>query len=474
MKNHHLLALSFLVIILIIPNRLLASNGDNVKTAREVVEFLGKGEYKEAISRFDSTMKKAAPEPRLHAIWTSLLGQTGKLQKELGDTSFDFNGYNIVIVTCQFARSKLDVKVVFDKDSRIAGLFFAPHVESAGKAGAIESNQSDSLKGAPYISKDVTFRNSSANVTLAGTLTIPKSTGRFPAVLLISGSGPNARNETVAGHRIFLAIADYLTRHGIAVLRYDKRGVGKSTGNYAAATTMSFASDALAGVEFLKTVKQVESKEIGLIGHSEGAEIAPIVADRSHDVAFLVMLGGPGVPGYKIILSQLALIDRASGVKKGSVDSALALESRLLDIVRTEKDSSRAAARLREILVKEDKQSAATADAAVSELLSSWYREFLSYDPRPALEKVTCPVLGLWGSKDLQVPPAENMPAVRRALQKGGNKHFKLVEMKGLNHLFQTAKTGSPLEYGMINEAISPKALSTMTNWILKQAHPAR
>ncbi len=473
MKNHHLLALSFLVIILIIPNRLFASNGDNVKTAREVVEFLGKGEYKEAISRFDSTMKKAAPEPRLRAIWTSLIAQTGKLKTELSDSSFDFNGYNIVIVTCQFEKSKLDVKVVFDKKSMIAGLFFAPHVESAEKAGAIESNQSDSLKGAPYLSKDVTFGNHAANVTLAGTLTLPNSTGRFPAVLLISGSGPNTRNETVAGHRIFLAIADYLTRHGIVVLRYDKRGVGKSTGNYAAATTMSFASDALAGVEYLKTVKQVNPKEIGLIGHSEGAEIAPIVADRSHDVAFIVMLGGPGVPGYRIILSQLALIDRASGVKKSSVDSELALESRLLNIVRTEKDSARAADQLKEILVKEDRQPAATADAAVSELLSPWYREFLSYDPRPALEKVKCPVLGLWGSKDLQVAPAENMPAVRKALQEGGNKHFKLVEIKKLNHLLQTAKTGSPLEYGMIKEAISPKALSTMTNWILKETHSA-
>ncbi len=471
MKNYLLPTLSLFLILFVAPLNLLASNGDNVKTARKVIELLDKGQYKEIISHFDSTMKKAAPESRLHAIWTSLLGQTGKLQMELSDTSFDFNGYNIVMVTCQFARSKLDVKVVFDKDSRIAGLFFAPHVESIGRAGSSESNPSDSLKGAPYISKDVTFTNHAANVTLAGTLTIPNSTGLFPAVLLISGSGPNTRNETVAGHKIFLTIADYLTRHGIVVLRYDKRGVGKSTGNYAAATTLSFASDALAGVEYLKTVKQVNSSEIGLIGHSEGAEIAPITADRSRDVAFLVMLGGPGVPGYKIILSQLALIDRASGVKKSSVDSALAIESRLLEIVRTEKDSAMAASRLKEILVKEEKQPSAAADAAVAELLSPWYREFLSYDPRPALQKVKCPVLALWGSKDLQVPPAENMPAVRKALREGGNRDFEVVELKGLNHLFQTAKTGSPLEYGMIKEGVSPRALRTITDWILKHTH---
>ncbi len=474
MKNYLLLAITLFAMILIVPVRSMASDGANVKTARKVIGLLNKGEYFQVTSNFDSTMKKAAPESRLRAIWTSLIKQTGKLQEELSDTSFDFNGYNIVIVTCQFVKSKLDVKVVFDRGSRIAGLFFAPHVEPAKEEGSGGSSPSDSLRGAPYISKDVTFKNSEANVTLGGTLTLPNSIGRFPAVLLIAGSGPNTRNETIAGHKIFLAIADYLTRHGIAVLRYDKRGVGQSTGNYGAATTLAFASDALAGVEYLKTVKQVDPKEIGLVGHSEGAEIAPIVADRSKSVAFIVMLGGPGVPGYKIVMSQVALIDKASGVKKSSLDSALALERRILTIVRTEKDSARAALKLRDILEKENKEQAAAANASVSELLSPWYREFVSYDPRPALEKVKCPVLALWGSKDLQVPPAENMPAVRKALRKGGNRNFKLVEMKGLNHLFQTAKTGSPLEYGMIKEAISPRALSTVTKWILKVTRDER
>lgn len=420
----------------------------NIKSAREVIEMLNKGQFKEIISRFDSTMKKAAPEPRLRAIWTSLIGQTGKLQTEIGDTSFDFNGYNIVIVTCRFEKSKLDVKVVFDKDSEIAGLFFAPHVETANESGRSGASASDSLRGAPYISKDVTFENKKANVTLAGTLTIPNSTGTFPAVLLIAGSGPNGRNETVAGHKIFLTVADYLTRHGIAVLRYDKRGIDKSTGNYASATTKDFASDALAGVDYLMTVKQVDHKKIGLIGHSEGGEIAPIVADESPNVAFIVLMAGPGVPGYKIILSQVALIDKAAGVSDSAVHASLTLERKLLDIVMTEKDS---------------------AEASVTELLSPWYRDFFSYDPRPALRKVKCPVLALWGSKDLQVSPSENMSAVRAALRSGGNKHFKVMEIKGLNHLFQDAKTGSPFEYGTIKEAISPKALRIITNWILKE-----
>lgn len=452
----------------------MASNGNNVQSAREVISMLSKGQFKEIIARFDSTMKKAAPEPRLRAIWTSLIAQTGKLKAELSDSSFVFNGYNIVIVTCQFEKSKLDVKVVFDKNSKIAGLFFAPHVEPVNESGSGGVPPSDSLKGAPYISRDVTFENKSANVTLAGTLTIPNSTGTFPVVLLIAGSGPNDRNDTVAGHKIFLAIADFLTRHGIAVLRYDKRGIGKSTGNYSAATTKDFASDALAGVNYLMTLKQIDHKEIGLIGHSEGGEIAPIVADESPNVAFIVLMAGPGVPGYKIILSQTALVDKAAGVSDSAVNASLTLERKLLDIVMTEKDSAKAAERLKGALEKVDGEHSAVAEASVTELLSPWYRDFLSYDPRPALRKVKCPVLALWGSKDLQVPAAENMPAVRAALKSGGNKRFKVMEIKGLNHLFQDAKTGSPFEYGIIKETVSPKTLRIISNWILKETRTKR
>ena len=458
-----------LTLLLLAAVRPAFSQTGNVKSAREIIKMLDKGNYTEVISRFDSTMTKAAPEEKLRMIWTSLVKQTGKLQEELSDTTIPYNGYEIVLVTCKFEKTILDVKVIFDKESRVAGLFFAPHVETSKESGSGGASPSDSLKGAPYISKDVTFENKEANVTLAGTLTIPDLKGTFPAVLLIPGSGPHDRDEAIFGHKIFLVLADYLTRHGIAVLRVDKRGIGKSTGDYAAATTMDFASDALAGVNYLLTVKQVNHRKVGLVGHSEGGIIAPIVADKSRNVAFVVLLGGSGVPGYKIILSQLAAIDRASGVSDSSVNASLAVEKKLLNIVLAEKDSSKAAASLRQVLETELKQASAEADANISQLLSPWYRSFLAYDPVPALRKLKCPVLAVWGSKDLQVPPAENMPAVEKALKSGGNKDFNVVEISGLNHLFQDAKTGSPLEYGSIKESISPRALEVITKWILKE-----
>lgn len=469
MKNH--LSLFLLVSLLIsLPSSLFAGQ-NNVSEARNVVEMLNKGQFDRITTMFDSTMKKAAPVSRLAAIWNSLLGQTGEFEKQLGAVETHAKGYAVVVVTCKFQKSVIDVKVVLDNEGKIAGLFFAPN-----RAGDTQSSENGgSAQGKePYVSRDVTFRNAQAGVTLAGTLTLPDSKGKCPAVLLIAGSGPNNRNEVVAGHEIFRTLADYLTRHGIAVLRYDKRGVGQSTGDYSAATTMSFASDALAGVDYLKTVSQIKTDEIGVIGHSEGGEIAPIVADHSPAVSYMVLLGAPGVPGYRIILSQIALIDKASGQSRGAIDSALALEKKLLRIARTEKDSAKAASKLKSVLEKTEHEPSEAASVAVSELLSPWTREFISYDPAPALAKVKCPVLALWGSKDLQVPPSENMPAVRRALKRGGNKNYKVMELKGLNHLFQTAKTGSPLEYGTIKESISPKVLSIITNWILRQARNRR
>ncbi len=461
----------FLVILSLAAAQPAAAQTNDVRSAREVITLMDKGEFKEITSMFDSTMKKAAPEERLRAIWTSLIGQTGELQQQLNDSTFQYGGYDIVIVTCKFQKSYLDVKVVFDKGGKVAGLFFLPHrtPEGGDTSGPTNGQQSgDSLTG-HYVSQDVAFENEEAHITLAGTLTIPDSVGKFPAVLLIAGSGPHDRDETIFGHKPFLVLADYLTRHGIAVLRYDKRGVGKSTGDYAAATTTDFASDALAGVDYLMTLKAVDHGKIGLVGHSEGGMIAPVVADKSNHVAFIVLMAGPGVSGYRTILSQLALIDKASGLSDSAVAAAVSLEKKILRVVMTEKDSARAAATLRNILETEANQTPDAAEASIGQLLSPWYESFLAYDPAPALRKVKCPVLAIWGSKDLQVPPSENMPAMRKALKSGGNKSFKVVELQGLNHLFQDAQTGSPLEYGIIKETISPKALDVITNWILKE-----
>jgi fermentation-respiration switch protein FrsA (DUF1100 family) len=322
------------------------------------------------------------------------------------------------------------------------------------------------VKPYPYRSEDVAYPGKAAGVTLAATLTVPPGKGPFPAVLLIVGSGPHDRDESLLGHKPFLVLSDYLTRKGIVVLRADKRGVGKSTGDYATATTADFASDAEAGVRFLKTRPEVDAHKIGLIGHSEGAIIAPMAAVADHDVAFVVMLAGSGVPGDQIIVEQGRLIAMASGESKDKADADSEKERETLKIVETEKDPVALRDLLGAKLATEGVPDAQVA-AQIKALTSPWMRYFLTYDPATALRKLTVPVLALSGSLDLQVPPAQNLPPIRAAL--AANTHAEIDEPPGLNHLFQTAKTGSPAEYGQIEETMSPVALDKIASWILKQ-----
>ncbi len=325
----------------------------------------------------------------------------------------------------------------------------------------------DPKKPYPYREEELTYENKAAGVTLAATLTIPAGKGPFPAVLLVTGSGPQNRNEELMGHRPFLVLADYLTRHGIAVLRADDRGTAKSTGNFATATTLDFAGDAEAGIAYLKTRPEVNAKKIGLIGHSEGGVIAPMIAARNADVAFIVMMAGTGVPGDLIIAEQTKLIAEANGVKSDAAEKASARQLELLALVKQEKNDAVLETKLKEKLAGQVPE--AQAGAAIKQLISPWMRYFIIYDPATALRKVKCPVLVLNGEKDLQVPPKQNLPPIRAALEAAGNKHFEIDEMPGLNHLFQTAKTGSPGEYAQIEETMSPAALEKMASWIGKQ-----
>ncbi|MGD0735992.1 MAG: alpha/beta fold hydrolase [Terracidiphilus sp.] len=324
------------------------------------------------------------------------------------------------------------------------------------------------VKPYPYREEDVAYTNKAAGNTIAGTLTLPDGKGPFPAVLLIVGSGPHDRDETLLGHKPFLVLSDYLTRKGIAVLRADKRGVGKSPGDLATATTADFASDAEAGVAYLKSRAEVDPHRIGLIGHSEGGIIAPMVAVHDQDVAFIVMMAGSGIPGDQIIVEQARLIAEAGGVSKEIVDKNAENEREVLSLVETEKDPATL-----ERLLAVKLAAAGVPDAQIAAqtkaITSPWFRYFLTYDPAVTLRKLTIPVLAINGSLDLQVPPALNLPAIRKALEDAGNKHFEVDELPGLNHLFQTAKTGAPSEYGQIEETISPLALDKMANWILKQ-----
>jgi pimeloyl-ACP methyl ester carboxylesterase len=330
----------------------------------------------------------------------------------------------------------------------------------------------------PYNSEDVSYANKTEGDTLAGTFTCPKEGGPFPAVLLITGSGPQNRDEELLGHKPFLVLSDYLTKLGIAVLRVDDRGVGKSTGDFKSATTADFATDVLAGVEYLKTRSDVKNKEIGLIGHSEGGLIAPMVAVKSPDVAFIVLMAGPGLPGDSILLMQEALISKAEGTSPDDIAKAGVINRKIYDIIKKEPDSVKAHNAITAIFekyyetlsdsVKENLGDKNMALKMLSAVETPWFKYFIKYDPRPTLEKVKCPVLAIDGEKDLQVPPKEDLAAIKEALTTGGNKNFETVELKGLNHLFQTCTTGSPTEYNKIEETISPAALKTIGDWILK------
>jgi pimeloyl-ACP methyl ester carboxylesterase len=332
----------------------------------------------------------------------------------------------------------------------------------------------------PYREEEVTFENKKAGVKFAGTLTLPKSKGPFPAVVLITGSGAQDRDETVFAHKPFLVLADHLTRKGIAVLRVDDRGVGGSTGNTMTSTTDDFAGDALAAVAFLKTHKEINPRQIGLAGHSEGGIVAPLAASRSADVAFIVLLAGTGLTGEEVLSLQGQAVLKAGGASEKDLALQRKVGKEAIAILKEEKDNDKARKRITERFAKifenlspEEKKAAekrkGEAEGQIKMMLTPWFRAFVVYDPRPALRKVRVPVLAINGEKDVQVTPKENLAAIEKALAEGGNKDYTVKELPGLNHLFQTSKTGAVGEYGKIEETFAPAALNLISEWILKR-----
>ncbi len=337
------------------------------------------------------------------------------------------------------------------------------------------------VKPYPYDEQEIEFENKTANIKLAGTLTLPRTTAPFPVVVLITGSGPQDRNESLLGHQPFLVLADHLTRQGIAVLRFDDRGVAKSKGNFATATSEDFATDVLAAVAYLKTRKEIDPKKIGLIGHSEGGLIAPMCAVKSADIAFIVMMAGPGVTGEEILYEQSRLMMIAEGSTADEAARNRKLQEKMFAVLKTEKDEAAAEKKLREVMaaqiaeMSEAQKKAADANpgallAQIKTVNNPWFRFFVTYDPRTALRQIKIPVLAINGELDLQVPPKQNLPEIAKALKAAGNKKFQTVELPKLNHLFQPTKTGAFSEYGKIEETISPVALTMMSDWIRKQA----
>ena len=323
----------------------------------------------------------------------------------------------------------------------------------------------------PYESESVDYRNSRAtDVHLAGTLTKPSTGGPFPAVLLISGAGPQDRDETVAGHKPFLVLADHLTRQHIAVLRVDDRGTGQSTGDFQTATTADLASDASAGVDYLASRKDIDPKRIGLIGLGEGAiEAAMIASSNPKLISFAVLLSGTAYPGEKVLIEQMSRAEAASGFPEEEVDADVRIARGLYKMVEQGRSESEMQQALNN--VPEDyKQFAEPWKRRVSQLQSPWLRFFLTYDPSKALEKMQCPVLALFGAKDMTIDPELNAKEMKSVFSHGHNREAKVKVLPDLNYLLQKAKTGLTSEYATIPETMSPNALDDITTWVAAQA----
>ena len=328
----------------------------------------------------------------------------------------------------------------------------------------------------PYYSEEVRFPGEGGKIELAGTLTLPDSKKKFPAVILITGSGPQNRDEEFMTHKPFLVLADHLTKNGIAVLRYDDRGFGQSTGNHGSATSADFANDVKAAITYLNTRKEIDKRRIGLVGHSEGGLIAPIVATDT-EVAFIVLLAAPGVPGSQILLKQVESVSRFQGLDEEDVQRALKIQRSVYEIFSQYGEDESFETRVKEYLndvisnnnnIPEGMNEEGFIKMQVSQFRKPWMRYFLKYDPVNSLKSITCPVLALNGEKDVQVAP-ENLAIIEKAIRLGGNDNVTVKEFPGMNHLFQTCKTGAMNEYATIEQTIDPSVLEEISGWVLKQ-----
>jgi len=352
---------------------------------------------------------------------------------------------------------------------------------SAGLAEKPKQNRPQEPKEPfPYRQQEVTVTNAKDTVTLAGTLTIPEGKGPFAAVVMVTGSGPQNRNEELMGHKPFLVIADYLTRNGIAVLRYDDRGVGKSTGKFSSAITTDFANDANAAVAFLKGNKDIDPKKIGIIGHSEGGLITVIDAVKNRDVAFIVSLAGPSLRGDEILMRQSELLSRAQKIKEEDIAKAAKINRALYDIILNEKDVAKmrtdVTSQLKEEMSKQPEtkdlpkdEANKMAETQVAQITSPWFINFMRYNPTDDLAKLKTPMLFMVGEKDFQVPAEPNVAALKAIIEKGKKKNITIRVIPGANHLFQQCKECTVTEYGTLEETFSAEALAVMGKWITSQ-----
>jgi pimeloyl-ACP methyl ester carboxylesterase len=431
---------------------------------------------------------------KVQGMQLSLVFHIDKTENGFSSTmdSPDQKAFGIPVTTTSFENSKLKITVanarieydgILESDGNINGTFkqsgqtFPMNLSKGKVEKEIIKRPQEPQKPYSYYTEDVVFENKLANFNLAGTLSLPTKEGLFPAVILISGSGAQNRDEELLGHKPFLVISDYLTKNGIAVLRFDDRGTAMSKGDFKTATTLDFATDVDAAVQFFLSRKEIDKRKIGLIGHSEGGMIAPIVASKSKNISFIILLAGTGIPGDELLLLQQELIGRVSGISENDLIKIKSTNTEIFDIVKKATNPNQMIKDITDHItksIKSDPESKIPDGISesdfikmqVSQLASPWMQFFIKYNPALTLENVKCPVLALNGDKDLQVPSKENLEAINNALSKGGNKKYITKQMPNLNHLFQECKTGSPQEYSEIEQTISPLALTEILNWI--------
>lgn len=335
----------------------------------------------------------------------------------------------------------------------------------------VKRPQEPTAKKFNYQIREVIVENTAEKVKLAGTLTIPKGKGPFPAVVLISGSGPQNRDSELLGHKPFWIMADYLSSNGIAVLRCDDRGFGKSTGNFSTATSANFATDAQAILQFLRKQPKINASKTGILGHSEGGMIAPIAVADDPSNGFLILLAAPGIPIDSMMLLQNQMVLKSLGESEEKINQNAAFNRKCYQLLKSNVDVYELDHQM-ELLIKNNYPDSSLKSEQIRPLVqqftSPWFRYFVNYDPSTYLKKIQTPVLAIQGDKDLQVSPIENIQGIESIFKSAGNKHVEIHLVPNKNHLFQTTTTGKIEEYGELEETFSPEVLEIIKNWILK------
>ena len=386
-------------------------------------------------------------------------------QQGMKNTLVKTTTFNNDTLTFEIPQLSFVYKGVVTKDESIKGSFIQFGQEyplALGREKTFEDAKrpQEPKPPYPYLSEDIKFKNEEAGINLAGTITIPKEKGKYPAVVLVSGSGSQNRNEEVFDHKPFLVLSDYLTRNGIAVLRYDDRGFAESEGDARTATTADFATDAMAGVRYLKSRKEIDSRNIGIIGHSEGGIIAFMLAAKEKDVAFVISMAGSAIQGDSILILQNEAAGRGYGMTEEALEGARAMNRAIYDVLLYTDEEKEMEGKLTSILGESP-----NAKAQIKQMLSSWMRFFLKYDPATDIRNIHIPAFVLFGGKDVQVLAEPNAEAFKNNIP-STNKKTEVKIYPDKNHLFQNAVTGMGSEYQQIEETINPEVLQDIVGWI--------